>query len=215
MVNQAKLRSYCTSPCYKYSYEVPQDYNHATKLDKCNGNTKWQDSTALQMSQLHEYKTFKDLGKGGKGFHKICVHLVFDVKHNGCHKGRPVADGHLTEVLLDSVYSGVVSLHGICLLVFLAKLNDLDIWGTDIGIAYLEAENQKRSTLLQALNLVRWKDTTPSSSSRHSMASELLAYIGMSALLTVSGIWDSTHARLNLIFGCGKMATSKSTLEFI
>jgi len=46
--------------------EVPWDYNHAIKLDKCNGNTKWQDSTALEMSQLHEYKTFKDLGKGGK-----------------------------------------------------------------------------------------------------------------------------------------------------
>ena len=52
--------------CYKYGYEVPRDYNQAVELAKCNGNTKWQDSTALEMSQLHEYKTFKDLGKGGK-----------------------------------------------------------------------------------------------------------------------------------------------------
>jgi len=52
---------------YKYGYEVSQDYNHHTiELDKHNGNTKWQDFTALEMSQLHEYKTFKDLGKGGK-----------------------------------------------------------------------------------------------------------------------------------------------------
>ena len=61
MVNQAKLRSYCTSPHYKYGYKVPRDYNHAVELDKRNGNTKWQDSTALEMSQLHKYRTFKDL----------------------------------------------------------------------------------------------------------------------------------------------------------
>ncbi len=84
--------------------------------DKHNGNTKWKDSTALEMSQLHEYKTFKDLGKGGKppdGYRKICIHLVFDVKHNRCHKSRLVANGHLMEVPLDSIYSGVVSLCGI------------------------------------------------------------------------------------------------------
>ncbi len=66
------------------------------------------------------------------------------MKHNGHHKSRLVADGHLTEVLLDSIYSGVVSLHGICLLVFLAKLNNLDIWATDISNAYLEAETQEK-----------------------------------------------------------------------
>ena len=116
MVNQAKLRSYRTAPRYKYGYKVPQDYNHAVELDKRNGNTKWQDSTALEMSQLHEYKTFKDLGKGGKppeGHRKIRVHLVFDVKHDGRHKSRLVANRHLAEVLLNSIYSGVVSLCGI------------------------------------------------------------------------------------------------------
>jgi len=56
------------APCYKYGYEIPQDYNHAIELDKkCHDrNTKWQDFTALEMTQLHEYRTFMDLGKGGK-----------------------------------------------------------------------------------------------------------------------------------------------------
>jgi len=65
------------------------------------------------MDQLNEYKTFKDLGKGTKapeGYRKIRVHLVFDVKHDSRHKSRLVADGHLTEVPLDSIYSGVISL---------------------------------------------------------------------------------------------------------
>jgi hypothetical protein len=40
---------------------------------------------------------------------------------------------------LESVYSGVVSLQGFCLLLFLAELNNLEQWATDIGNAYLEA----------------------------------------------------------------------------
>jgi len=36
------------------------------ELDKCNTNSSWQDSAALEMTQLHEYKIFKDLGKGAK-----------------------------------------------------------------------------------------------------------------------------------------------------
>ena len=53
-------------------------------------------------------------------------------------------DGHLTEVPLDSVYSGVVSLRGLRMLVFLAELNGLETWATDIGNAYVEAETKER-----------------------------------------------------------------------
>ena len=73
---------------------------------------------------------FKDLGKNADipdGYKRIRVHLVFDVKHDGRHKGRLVADGHLTDIPVDSVYSGVVSLRGFRLLVFLAELNRLPI----------------------------------------------------------------------------------------
>jgi len=61
------------------------------------------------------------------------------VKHDGRHKARYVAGGHLTNVPVDSVYSGVVSLHGLCIVTFLAKLNGLNLWATDVGNAYLEA----------------------------------------------------------------------------
>ncbi len=58
---------------------------------------------ALEMTQLNVYKTFKDLGKGTKaleGYRKIRIHLTFDVKHDGWHKSRLVADGHHTEAHL-------------------------------------------------------------------------------------------------------------------
>jgi len=125
----------------------PMGLQSCCQLNKHNGNTKWQDSTALEMTHLHGYQTFKDFRKGGKpskGYRKIRVHLVFDVKQDGWHKSRLVADGHLTEVPLDSIYSGVVLLWGLHLLVFLAELNDLNVWATDIGNAYLEAETQEK-----------------------------------------------------------------------
>ena len=60
--------------------------------------------------------------------------MIYDVKHDGRH-----TDGHLTDVPDDSVYSSVVSLRGLHILLFLAELNGLVVWGTDIGNAYLEA----------------------------------------------------------------------------
>ena len=40
---------------------------------------------------------------------------------------------------MESVYSGVVSLRGLRLVMFLAELNKLLLWGGDVGNAYLEA----------------------------------------------------------------------------
>jgi hypothetical protein len=149
MVNQAKLRSYQSAPRYKYGFEVPRNYAHAVRLDERNGNTRWQDAVQIEMDQINEYKTFKDLGykdtaKIPTGYKKIRVHLVFDVKHDGRHKARLVADGHLTDIPVDSVYSGVVSLRGFRLVIFLAELNGIETWATDVGNAYLEAKTTEK-----------------------------------------------------------------------
>ena len=74
-----------------------------------------------------------------KGYHRIKVHLVFAVKFDGRHKARLVADGHLTLESVENIYSCVVSLRSLRWVIFLGKLNKLDIWGADIGNAYLEA----------------------------------------------------------------------------
>ena len=74
-----------------------------------------------------------------KGCHRIKVHLVFALKFDCSHKARLVADGHLTPEPIENIYSGVASLRNLMLVIFLGKLNNLDIWGADIGNAYLEA----------------------------------------------------------------------------
>ena len=147
MANQAKLRSFRTAPKFKYGFEVPRDYKRAMELDEQNGNTRWADATTLEMQLMTDYSVFKDMGLDApvpQGYKNIKVHLVYDVKHDGRHRARLVADGHLTDIPVDSVYSGVVSLRGFRLLVFLGELNNLEIWGTDISSAYLEAYTKEK-----------------------------------------------------------------------
>ena len=142
MINQAKLRNYRRRPVYKYGYQVPRNHEEAVFIDEKNGNTKWQDSEKLELKQVNDYKAFRDLGLGApipEGYQKIPCHIVYDVKYDGRHKSRFVAGGHRTSTPTSSVYSGVVSLQGIRLVTFLAELNDLELWGTDVGNAYLES----------------------------------------------------------------------------
>ncbi len=97
------------------------------------------------------YEVFKDVGKGTPvpdGYKNIRVHLIYDMKHDGRHRARLVADGHLTYVPEESNYSGVVSLQGFRLLVFLAELNGLKLWGTDISSAYLEAHTKEKVCII-------------------------------------------------------------------
>ena len=151
MVNQAKLRSFRTAPKYMYGFEIPKDYQDALRLDRLNGNTRWQDATKVEMDQLAEYKVFIDMGLGTpipKGFQRIRVHLVYACKHDGRHKARLVADGHLTDIPVDSVYSGAVSLRGLKMMIFLAELNGLELWATDIGNAYLEAYTKEKVAII-------------------------------------------------------------------
>ena len=147
MINQTKLKNYRTRPVYQYGYQVPRNHEEAVFIDDKAGNTKWQDAEKLEISQLFEYDTFRDLGKGTPipdGYQKIPCHMVYAVKHDGRHKARMVAGGHRTETPVDSIYSGVVSLPGIRLVTFLAELNELELWGTDIGNAYLESYTQEK-----------------------------------------------------------------------
>ena len=151
MLNQSKYKPYRRAPTYKNGYQVPRTPEDAIEIDNHNNNTRWQDAIDLEINQILDYQTFKDLGKdapGPPGYQKIRLHFVFDVKHDGRHKARLVAGGHLTETPVDSVYSGVVSLRSLRLVIFLAELNKLDIWGADVGNAYLEAHTKEKGYII-------------------------------------------------------------------
>ena len=156
-VKQSRIRQVRASARYQHGFQVPKDYNDAIRLDKENSNTHWQDAIDLEVTQIHEYKVFKDTGKAqfhnGKivtpdGFQKIRVHFVYAVKHDGRFKARLVADGHLAKEPVESIYSGVVSLRSLRMVVFLSQLNDLEIWGSDVGNAYLEAYTDEKLCII-------------------------------------------------------------------
>ena len=115
LAHQARLQSYRLAPRYKFGVQVPRNHDQAMELDRANGNTLWRDAEKLELAQINEYETFQDLGIGKRpaGYKQIRVHFVYDVKPTLKRKARLVADGHLTDTPIDSVYSSVVSIRGL------------------------------------------------------------------------------------------------------
>ena len=149
-IKQSKIRQVTRSQTYMFGYLIPRNYMEAIQFDSENKNSKWYDAIKLEMESMIEYKVFKKWDKAildkhkkvmnsPKGYHRIKVHLVFAVTFDVRHKARLVADGHLTPEPIEIIHSGVVSLRNLRLVIFLGKLSNLDIWGADIGSAYLEA----------------------------------------------------------------------------
>ena len=123
-VKQSRIHQVRASARYQHGFQVPKDFNDAMRLDKENSNTHWQDAMDLELTQIHEYKVFKDT-----------------VKHDEKFKARLVADGHLTK-------ESVVSLRSLRMVVFLSQLNDFEIWGADVGNAYLEAYTDQKLCII-------------------------------------------------------------------
>ena len=147
MANQSKLQSFRNRVVFQFGIQVSQNHKQAMELDARNGNTLWRDSERIELRQINEYKAFDDLGfrvPAPKGYKRIRVHMVYAIKHDLRRKSRLVADGNLTEVPLASVYSSVVSLRGLRTTIFLAELNKMELWCTDIGNAYLEAKTLEK-----------------------------------------------------------------------
>ena len=113
-----------------------------------NGNRVWWEAEERELGQIDEYEAFTDMGIGTKavphGYKKIRVHMVYDMKVTLQRKARLVADGQLTDTPVDSLYLSVVSLRGLKTTLFLAELNQLEAWCTDVGNAYLEAYTDEK-----------------------------------------------------------------------
>ena len=85
----------------------------------------------MEHEKIWEYNVFIDKGKFAecrisRGYQLIRVHIIFDVKVDGRHKARVVADGHLSTTPSESVYSGVVSLRGLQTCLFIGELDSME-----------------------------------------------------------------------------------------
>ena len=132
-------------PVYKNGHKVPRNHQQAMDLDRINGNKNWADAELLEKNQLFQYETFDDRGhrssnRAPDGYKKINLHFVYDVKHDGRHKACVVAGGNVTETPLESI----LTTRGIRIVTFIAELNGLDVWQTDIGNAYFKAYTNEK-----------------------------------------------------------------------
>ena len=199
-LKKSNYRQAKTTKRYKHGWEDPRDYVHSLQLDVQNGNTKLKDASDLEIEEIKEYQVCKDHGKvaydkgkiinAPKDHQKIRVHFVYDVKHCGKFKAWLVADGHLTKEPNETVYSGDISLRNLGLAMFLAELNDLQLWGADVGNAYLQALTKEKLYIvagpeyeeLQGHVLVMYK---------HSMTQDQEEHVGMTGSLTFFNRWIS------------------------
>jgi hypothetical protein len=147
MAHQVRLKNFRNRPKYKFGEQVPRNHEEAMFIDYKNGNNRWKESEEKERKELFDHNSFKDLGIGAdvpEGFTKIRCHFVYDVKHDGRYKSRFVAGGHMTTTPVESSYSGVVSIPGVRIVTFLAELNDMELWSTDISNAYLESVTKEK-----------------------------------------------------------------------
>ena len=147
MINQTNLKSRRRSIRYQFGVQVPRDAREALRLDGENGNTLWKDAMKKEFDMLNEFQVFKDYGKNKRPpneYKKITVHFIFAIKEDGRRKGRLVANGNLTDIPNESVYSGVVSLRSLRIVTLLAELNGLHVMSADISSAYLTANTSEK-----------------------------------------------------------------------
>ena len=153
MINQSRQRNHRSGPKYMFGFQVPRDHAEAMLIDKRNGNTKWRDSDDKELVCMKDFGVFQDLGpaRGQKipdGYTLIRAHFVRAVKHDGRHRSRIVAGGHLTEDPTESAYAGVVSLRGLRMVLFLAELNGYVPYAADVSSAYLTAKTNEKVCII-------------------------------------------------------------------
>ena len=141
-VMQSRIRQGRRAKKYMSRYLIPRSYKEALEYDK---ETASKNNKCSQKHQRVKWDSnHKQIINAPLNHQKIRVNLIFAVKHDGRHKARPVADGSLTPEPVENIYSGVVSLRHLRLVIFLGELNNLELWGADIGNAYLEAYTHEK-----------------------------------------------------------------------
>ncbi|HEY9706698.1 MAG TPA: reverse transcriptase domain-containing protein, partial [Oculatellaceae cyanobacterium] len=131
----------------KFGVEVLQSTRYALEIDKMEGNNLWQQAMDQEISQLHEYDTFKVLDENEKvpeGYKLIPYHCIYNVKFGDRRNCRLVAGGHMTDPSSDEVFSGVVSMETVRICFVIAKLNQLETCAGDVGNAFLNSKTKEK-----------------------------------------------------------------------
>ena len=131
------------------------------------------------------------------------------MKHDCRHKARLVADSSLTPELVENIYAGAVSLRHLRLVIFLGELNNLELWGADIGNVYLETYTHEKLFIIadrefeelegfilidmiyiktQVFRLLRYYSPAPRNITRSDWASQIITHNMTSSIIQPYGL---------------------------
>ena len=132
---------------FQFGVQVPRNSREAYDLDRKNGDNLWAEAIRKEVGQLLEFETFKILPRGSSppaGYQKIPTITTFAVKHDGRRKMRECAGGHVTAPPTEDIYSTVVAPDGVRCVILISVMNDLTLWGGDVGNAYLNGYTKEK-----------------------------------------------------------------------
>ena len=142
-----KVKSKYWSRTHKYGVRIPKSIKEAMEIDRENGNTLWMDAVRLEMKNVRvAFQEYDGDPNSLVGYTQMTGHIVFDVKlgENFRRKARYCADGHKTGAPASVTYSTVVSRDSVRILLTIAALNELDVFGADVQNAFLTAPNKEK-----------------------------------------------------------------------
>ena len=148
VIRKTKIRQARRSATYQFGYLIARDYKHALELDKLNGNSRWYDATKKSWMRSMSIKSSITKGEPSTIPNQKDHKCTSRIPDNQGTPGicRSVAGGQLTQDLIHTIYSGVVSTRSLRLSIFLANLNNMKVWGADIGNVYQEASTKENYT---------------------------------------------------------------------
>jgi hypothetical protein len=123
---------------HKFGIEVPKTIKDALEIDRRNGNAFWATTIAKEMMDVWvAFKILLDWQSAPIGYQKIPCHMIFDIKmEDFCGKARLVARGHRTKAPMTITCASIVSCETVCITLFMAALNDLEVKIDNVLNAY-------------------------------------------------------------------------------
>ena len=130
---------------YKFGIEVPTIVEESLGIDNQEINTFWQDSINKETKNCRlEFELHNQYEKVPVGYKKSTCHSIFDIKMDLIRKSQYVAKGHLTDPPSSMTYACAVSRDSVCIVLFIADLNDLKFLAVDIQNYYLNGPTKDK-----------------------------------------------------------------------
>ena len=123
-------------PKLKFGTQIPNNLQHAYKLDKVNNDKGWKKSMNSEVNSINKNQIFTILKEDetlAEGYQRIPYHYVFDAKFGGKKKCTLVTRGDKApDVAKNNVYSGVISIETIRVEFVLAAMKKIEVCIADI-----------------------------------------------------------------------------------